>query len=184
MSKGFSHYITTKQAEKLKRLNCQFHRNRDCFPGDMHMAKMEANWECNNCNTENWISYNPEDLQNKIYACCQCGKVHGTFKKSQKKRSWLECLPFEGVGKEIPAGVIINAGTREITFADPSGKGNKSRAEYAKMYGWDPLVLYCNIHKDHEICKDFENRCKKAGTADPDNIKKTIIDRSRKFEVK
>jgi hypothetical protein len=148
------------------------------------MAKMEANWECGNCNTENWISYNPEDLKNKIYACCHCGKVYGNFKKSQKKRSWLECLPFEGVGSKTPAGVIVDAGTGETLFADPNGKGNKTRAEYAKIYGWDPLVLYCNIHKDHAVCKDFENRCKKASTVDPEKIKHSIINHGPKFEVK
>ncbi len=130
------------------------------------MEKKEANWECSNCNTKNWISYDPLDLKNRVYGCCNCGKVHGEFKASIEKKDWLECLPFKGIGAKLPLGANKDSATNGLLFGDPDSSGNKTQAAYAKKYGWDPLVLYCNAHKDKPICKDFENRCRKKGASE------------------
>ncbi len=148
------------------------------------MAKMEAKWQCSNCSTENFIEYDPLDLKNRVFGCCHCGKVHGSYKVSSKKKSWLECLPFKGIGDKLPAGVNKDSATGQMFFADPDGSGNKLRADYAKKYGWDPLVMYCNAHKDKPICKDFENRCKGKGVIDLGYLKDLLHSQGPQVVIK
>ena len=127
------------------------------------MPENEAWWNCLECGKKNWISYNEEDLKNKIFACCECGRVHKSF-KPRRDKNWLSCIKYTGIGSEVPTGANIEQGTNRKTFGDPDG-GTISQTDYAIKYGWDPLVLFCNksINKNHPACQGFENRCTKKG---------------------
>jgi hypothetical protein len=130
----------------------------------INMNKIEANWVCNNCQQSNWVSYIPEELNSKIYACCNCGKVHCGFKISDKKRrGWLECIAFKGLGSTLPAGHTVNGETGEVHWNDPNNGSILTKEEFALKYGWDPWTIWCRLprNRDDPICKGYDDRCNK-----------------------
>lgn len=129
------------------------------------MSELEAWWKCNECGQKNWINYTPDDLKNKIYACCQCGKVHKSFTVHITDKRQLNCIKYEGMGAEVPTGANIEEATKRKTFGDPNG-GTINREQFALKYGWDPLVLFCrqSRNKDHPACEGFDERCTMKGT--------------------
>jgi hypothetical protein len=126
------------------------------------MDQNEGKWICSNCGTENYLIYSSDKIGALSFACCDCGKVHGSFKAKKEEKSWLKCIPYEGMGSMTPSGVIVDAGTGQTLWGDPKGGGNLSREQYGRKYGWDPWVLYCNVRRNHPVCKNFEDRCNKS----------------------
>ncbi len=127
------------------------------------MSENEAWWNCLECGQKNWVSYTEDSLKNKIFACCNCGKVHKNFRPRLDK-NWLGCIKYTGIGAEVPTGAFKESGTNRNTFADSKGE-RMSQTAYAKKYGWDPLVLYCNKpeNKNKPVCQGFDERCTKKG---------------------
>jgi hypothetical protein len=128
------------------------------------MAKKEAIWECLNgdCLKENKISYNPQELKERYFACWNCGKVHGSFTVDEEDSNWLSCIEYKGIGAKTPTGYKYDKGTKQTIYTNPNGEGYLDRPEYAALTGWDPKTLYCNVHPENEICKDPEKEKNKS----------------------
>jgi len=139
------------------------------------MAKMNATWECSECGEPNAVNYDPAKLKGLVLSCYNCAKIYGTFKKDLKNQSWLVCIPFEGVGRFTPAGYVVDAGTKQALFSDPSGGGNLSRLQYAKKYGYDPLILYCNAHPEKKVCEKIKQTIANKSSLDISDLKQTIL---------
>lgn len=130
---------------------------------------MEAKWDCKSCRHENWVSYSPDELEGKIYACCNCGKVHGNFKIIKKEiKDKLDCIPYKGIGSTSTRGPVTDAQTGETFWGDPQGNKNLTREQFAVNFGWDPWTIWCKLPKNQNnpVCAGFANRCKKT-TTDP-----------------
>lgn len=125
------------------------------------MEEIIAKWKCSSCQTENWFSYNPKELDKIINFCCECGKAH-RFSTEDKKSGWLNCEPYTGMGSISPSGVIVSS-SGETLWADPNNGNRLTRDQFIKTCGWDPWTTWCRLprNRTHPICKGYENRCKK-----------------------
>lgn len=127
------------------------------------MDQIEAMWICSNCHEKNFVTYNPNEIEKKLYSCCHCGKLYGKFQKT-KSKNWLYCLPWHGVGSKLPKEVNMDAATGETTWTDPSDGRELTRTDYAKKYGWDPLIIWCRLprNRNHPVCKELEDQKSKS----------------------
>jgi len=137
------------------------------------MAKMWAKFDCENCNFENWLEVDPQELSsgNLILYCCQCGFVKGHANGTTQDDNGISCctcVPWDGFERKETNGPI---GPGKIT--DDStlwGTGDKNRKEgmtgglkrvdFMAEYGWDPLTTWClSMPHARAQWKDFDTRC-------------------------
>jgi hypothetical protein len=121
---------------------------------------MEGKWICSNCQTENLTKYRLEDLNEKIYSCCFCGKA-SSLKFLENEREYLACIAYKGIGSSMTTGPVQNA-AGEILWGDPNS-GLSTREIFTQKYGWDPWTSWCSLPRNRSspICKGWEIRCKK-----------------------
>jgi hypothetical protein len=154
------------------------------------MSKKWLKFDCGNCNKENWINEDVNELKRGEYIvyCCNCGYVKGQADRAEdidNETSWLFCLPFTGFeGKltrgPVGPGEIMTAQTR-WGVGDQSGQG-LTRTQYMKEVGIDPWTDWCSRFPDKKICQNdgsgrsYKDRCKSRDKVTQQGVTTTKMD--------
>jgi hypothetical protein len=154
------------------------------------MSKKWLKFECENCNKENWLHEDIDELRRGefIVYCCNCGYVKGQADhvgdSIDNESAWLFCLPFTGFERKLTRGPVgpgemMTAETR-WGVGDQSGQG-LTRTEYMKERGFDPWTDWCSRFPNKKICQNdgrgrsFADRCKSRER--PKQVGKPTVDR-------
>jgi hypothetical protein len=112
-------------------------------------------YECSFCHAENWTDLGKDaDKVGKQQialvcgSCCLLNNGHA-IQKDPKGQSWLQCLPYEGILKDVPTGSQKVLGI--TLYANASGK-LLTREEFVMKHGIDPK---CALLKADELDNAF-----------------------------